>query len=188
MEAGGPGWNDPPKLAYANAPKRRNLLNKRVSHLTDETKAVTSAAPLFTPTISDEKSQVTIMLPENVSSSTASTVDGRTHKQADGEGFESVDIVGEMLKLTQICEEQCTTSGAQDIRKKLELLQNNIDAGNVSKDVIIKMEILTKGLLGHNYQQAWDIHVELMCNHVSEVRHWMVGVKRLISELRNLQN
>nr|XP_002131049.1 steroid receptor RNA activator 1-like [Ciona intestinalis] len=187
MEAGGPGWNDPPKLAYANAPKRRNLLNKRVSHLTDETKAVTSAVPLFTPTISDVNSKVTIMLPENVSSGITSTVDDKTPEHTD-DGLEPVDIVGELLNLTQICEEQCTTSGAQDIRKKLELLQNSMDAGDVSKDVVTKMEMLTKELLGHNYQQAWNIHVELMCNHVSEVRNWMVGVKRLISELRNLKN
>lgn len=37
------------------------------------------------------------------------------------------------------------------------------------------------------WDAADDIHRSLMVDHVTEVSQWMVGVKRLIAEARNLQ-
>lgn len=42
-------------------------------------------------------------------------------------------------------------------------------------------------LKSHNWDAADDIHRSLMVDHVNEVSQWMVGVKRLIAETRNLQ-
>lgn len=45
-------------------------------------------------------------------------------------------------------------------------------------------------VLAELQQQHWDaadeIHRSLMVDHVNEVSQWMVGVKRLIAETRNL--
>lgn len=37
-----------------------------------------------------------------------------------------------------------------------------------------------------NWDSADEIHRSLMVDHVTEVSQWMVGVKRLIAETRNL--
>lgn len=41
--------------------------------------------------------------------------------------------------------------------------------------------------LGH-WDSADEIHRSLMVDHVTEVSQWMVGVKRLIAETRNLSS
>lgn len=47
---------------------------------------------------------------------------------------------------------------------------------------------LSSELSGHQWEAADDIHRSLMVDHVTEVSQWMVGVKRLIAEKRNLSS
>lgn len=47
---------------------------------------------------------------------------------------------------------------------------------------------LSSELSSHQWDAADDIHRSLMVDHVTEVSQWMVGVKRLIAEKRNLSS
>lgn len=49
------------------------------------------------------------------------------------------------------------------------------------------MENLSQELQLAHWDSADEIHRALMVDHVAEVSQWMVGVKRLIAETRNLK-
>ena len=44
-----------------------------------------------------------------------------------------------------------------------------VNDGSLSDNVVNGMKQLTLHLLNKEYEKAWDIHVSLMCDHVSEV-------------------
>ena len=46
-----------------------------------------------------------------------------------------------------------------------------LDDKSLSSSVLAEMKLLTTYLLNKQYQKAWDIHVSLMCDHVSEVKY-----------------
>lgn len=48
------------------------------------------------------------------------------------------------------------------------------------------MDALSLDLQSGRWDSADEIHRSLMVDHVTEVSQWMVGVKRLIAETRNL--
>lgn len=48
------------------------------------------------------------------------------------------------------------------------------------------MDTLSLDLQSGRWDSADEIHRSLMVDHVTEVCQWMVGVKRLIAETRNL--
>jgi len=52
------------------------------------------------------------------------------------------------------------------------------------------MPLMGSLFLAELQQQQWDaadeIHRSLMVDHVNEVSQWLVGVKRLIAEMRSL--
>ena len=48
--------------------------------------------------------------------------------------------------------------------------------------------MLLSELKSWNWDAADEVHRALMVDHVNEVSQWMVGVKRLIAETRNLNS
>nr|XP_014126437.1 steroid receptor RNA activator 1 [Zonotrichia albicollis] len=48
------------------------------------------------------------------------------------------------------------------------------------------MNLLVQELQQQHWDAADEIHRSLMVDHVNEVSQWMVGVKRLIAETRDL--
>lgn len=72
----------------------------------------------------------------------------------------------------------------EDINRKLQLFMEMWTAGQLSESVKCRMckmaEDISKGL----YENAWKVHLNLMVDYTAEVNQWMVGIKRLIHELK----
>ncbi|CAL1527503.1 unnamed protein product [Lymnaea stagnalis] len=54
----------------------------------------------------------------------------------------------------------------------------------LSEGAKIKLGCLACALKNKDLKQADNLHLALMVDHISEVSQWMVGVKRLINELK----
>lgn len=74
-----------------------------------------------------------------------------------------------------------------DVDKRLKLFAEMWKNGKLSLPVKKRMNVLAQEMKQQNWDSADDIHRSLMVDHVNEVSQWMVGVKRLIAETRNLQ-
>ncbi|XP_067422979.1 steroid receptor RNA activator 1 isoform X2 [Emydura macquarii macquarii] len=73
-----------------------------------------------------------------------------------------------------------------DIGRRLAVFQEMWLQGKLSAPVRKRMNILVQELQRQHWDLADEIHRSLMVDHVSEVSQWMVGIKRLIAEARNL--
>ncbi|NXK88997.1 SRA1 protein, partial [Formicarius rufipectus] len=73
-----------------------------------------------------------------------------------------------------------------DIGRRLTVLEDAWAQGKLSAPVRKRMSLLVQELQQHHWDAADEIHRSLMVDHVNEVSQWMVGVKRLIAETRNL--
>ena len=60
-------------------------------------------------------------------------------------------------------------SATNDVEKKLDILKNMLDEGSLSEPVVTGMRQITFYLLNKQFDKAHDVHVSLMCDHVSEV-------------------
>ncbi|NXK42500.1 SRA1 protein, partial [Piprites chloris] len=73
-----------------------------------------------------------------------------------------------------------------DIGRRLTVLEDAWAQGKLSAPVRKRMSLLVQELQQQHWDAADEIHRSLMVDHVNEVSQWMVGVKRLIAETRNL--
>ncbi|KAM9332516.1 steroid receptor RNA activator 1 isoform 2-T2 [Pholidichthys leucotaenia] len=154
------GWNDPPQFSYGLQMTRsphRNLLSKRP--------AAGGAPP-------------TAVAPPS---------------QRDGSGSPSEqepDIEEVMLVLNEAltnCRRSVRDQVCNDMAKRLRLLEDSWRSGRLSILVKRRMGTLALELRSAHWDAADEIHRSLMVDYVTEVSQWMVGVKRLIAETRNLR-
>ncbi|CAH1267458.1 SRA1 [Branchiostoma lanceolatum] len=75
---------------------------------------------------------------------------------------------------------------SDEVGRRLTMLENMWTTGKLSRPVQVYTDVLASALNDRDCDLAHDMHLKLMMDHVSEVRQWMVGVKRLIQEARNL--
>ncbi|NXM08221.1 SRA1 protein, partial [Tyrannus savana] len=73
-----------------------------------------------------------------------------------------------------------------DIGRRLTVLEDAWAQGKLSAPGRKRMSLLVEELQQQHWDAADEIHRSLMVDHVNEVSQWMVGVKRLIAETRNL--
>uniref|UniRef100_A0A8C5U8H3 Steroid receptor RNA activator 1 n=1 Tax=Malurus cyaneus samueli TaxID=2593467 RepID=A0A8C5U8H3_9PASS len=73
-----------------------------------------------------------------------------------------------------------------DIGRRLTVLEDAWAQGKLSAPVRKRMSLLVQELQQQRWDAADEIHRSLMVDHVNEVSQWMVGVKRLIAERRDL--
>ncbi|KAI0221686.1 Steroid receptor RNA activator 1 [Lamellibrachia satsuma] len=74
----------------------------------------------------------------------------------------------------------------QEVSKKLDVLFEMWHGGQISYPVKSTMARLATALHRRRCDQAHQLHLALMMDYVSEVAAWMVGIKRLIQEARNV--
>ncbi|KAM6983425.1 steroid receptor RNA activator 1 [Tautogolabrus adspersus] len=194
------GWNDPPQFSYDLQKTRgpqRNLLNKRAA----PPAASGSGAPPMTPPSSSPRAPPPIGSappPFNPAGPPPTCVVTpppplgpiRGQKEADGSQSESEpDVEAVMLVLSgalAACRETVKDQVYNDVAKRLRLLEDSWRSGRLSLPVRRRMDCLSLELQSARWDSADDIHRSLIVDHVTEVSQWMVGVKRLIAETRNL--
>uniref|UniRef100_A0A8C5E6X9 Steroid receptor RNA activator 1-like n=1 Tax=Gouania willdenowi TaxID=441366 RepID=A0A8C5E6X9_GOUWI len=205
------GWNDPPQFSY----NLQNARGQQKGHLTRRAAPPTSSGNTSTTTV-NLKTPPTIPLGSNplapppCSLAPPPRLQGKKqncfmmkcchgNNRSDGfltagppttttppvqpgsqeeEGGDHLTLsVSHVLVQDQVC---------NDVEKRLLLLDDSWRAGKLSLPVRRRMEALSLELRAGHWDSANEIHRSLMVDHVTEVSQWMVGVKRLIAETRNL--
>lgn len=79
-----------------------------------------------------------------------------------------------------------TERSYDDVKKKIKMFQESWD--KLSSPVKCGMCSLGDALRKGNYGAAWSAHQNLMVDYTAEVNAWMVGIKKVVHELKTLLN
>ncbi|XP_061189085.1 steroid receptor RNA activator 1-like [Saccostrea echinata] len=77
-----------------------------------------------------------------------------------------------------------TERSFDDVKKKIQMFRESWD--KLSHPVKCRMCSMADALKKNIYDAAWSIHQNLMVDYTTEVNVWMVGIKKIIHELKNL--
>lgn len=190
------GWNDPPQFSYdlqrAHGPPK-NLLNKRVAPPTTSGNEVPPSAPppskpLAPPPCGVAPPPLHPAPPTAVATPPPRSVTGqRDDGSSQSDVQPDVEVVVSVLKeALAACRHSVREQVCNDVDKRLRLLEDSWRAGRLSLPVQRRMHALALELQVGRWDSADELHRSLMVDHVTEVSQWMVGVKRLIAETRNL--
>ncbi|XP_013066052.2 steroid receptor RNA activator 1-like [Biomphalaria glabrata] len=89
-------------------------------------------------------------------------------------------------EMVDICKESIQGRSRGDVQARLSMLDDQWRDGKLSEGARIKLGCLASALQQKDLKQADCLHLALMVDHISEVSQWMVGVKWLITELKQL--
>ncbi|XP_006034217.2 steroid receptor RNA activator 1, partial [Alligator sinensis] len=107
-------------------------------------------------------------------------------EEHDGGSPSAEDVMAPLTEALGTCRACVRKQVCDDISRRLAVLQDMWAQGKLSAPVKKRMAILVQELQKKNWDSADEIHRSLMVDHVNEVSQWMVGVKRLIAETRDL--
>ncbi|XP_012709048.1 steroid receptor RNA activator 1 [Fundulus heteroclitus] len=191
------GWNDPPQFSYglqmARGPQR-NPLNKRAAPPTSSgaealPAATPSCNPMAPPMCGIAPPPLPARLPpDGMATPLTRTGQMRVQREADSSQSEpDMETVMSVLnRALDACRSSVKGPVCNEVAKRLRLLEDSWRCGKLSLPVTRRMDTLTQELQAGNWDSADEIHRSLMVDHVTEVSQWMVGVKRLIAETRDL--
>ncbi|KAI4889390.1 hypothetical protein NFI96_034075 [Prochilodus magdalenae] len=200
------GWNDPPQFSYglqtsAGGPKR-NILNKRVPppQLTGQSpgqvlpppSAGSSVPPTnpgppplggLTPPPPKSRTSLGGLSTGSPSGSSKSLTDSSVPAENEPK---LDDVQAPLLWALAACRQSVKKQVCDDVERRLKLFEDMWKSGKLSLPVKCRMNGLSQELKSKRWDAADEIHRSLMVDYVNEVSQWMVGVKRLIAETRNL--
>uniref|UniRef100_A0A1A7Y823 Steroid receptor RNA activator 1 n=1 Tax=Iconisemion striatum TaxID=60296 RepID=A0A1A7Y823_9TELE len=188
------GWNDPPQFSYGlqvtHGPQR-NLLNKRPGPVsgvlpTPPNSSNTAAPPMCgvaPPPLSQARPPADGVATPPPHAGPVKSQRGVSSSQSEPE-LEVVMLV--LNKALDACRQAVKDQVCNDVAKRLRLLEENWRTDKLSLPVRRRMDLLALEVQAGCWDSADDLHRSLMVDHVTEVSQWMVGVKRLIAETRNL--
>ncbi|XP_022348699.1 steroid receptor RNA activator 1 isoform X1 [Enhydra lutris kenyoni] len=188
------GWNDPPQFSYglqtlAGGPKRTPL-TKRVAAPQDGSPRVpTSQTSPGPPPMGPPPPSIKAFGPPPTGNCPPSSVEPTNFPVIEAETLLE-DVLKPLEEALEDCRGHTKKQVCDDISRRLALLREQWVGGKLSVPVKKRMALLVQGmeLSSHQWDAADDIHRSLMVDHVTEVSQWMVGVKRLIAEKRNLSS
>ncbi|XP_067085105.1 steroid receptor RNA activator 1-like [Osmerus mordax] len=208
------GWNDPPQFSYglqaaqAQGGPKRTLLNKRVPppQLTGSPCPVPemtppTTVPLTPPTNPIAPPPCSMNTPPRACPPVAKPPCGlgtpppaqcpmAAHRGTGSSQSEKELVIDDVLAglnwALTACRHTVRKQVCDDVEKRVRLFEDMWRSGRLSLPVRRRMSTLAQELRGRHWDSADDIHRSLMVDHVTEVGQWMVGVKRLIAETRNL--
>ncbi|XP_069510346.1 steroid receptor RNA activator 1 isoform X3 [Ambystoma mexicanum] len=190
------GWNDPPQFSYGlqsqGSGSKRPPLTKRVPAPLEGSPQVPPPQSFVSPTppkMPPASSTPPLgMPPMRQAYSPAKMEDGKPSTLvADGEcNIPVEDILGPLNQILDGCRKVIRKQVCDDISRRLSTLEQMWKTGKLSPSVRKRMNILVCKLQTQNWDAADEVHRSLMVDYVNEVSQWMVGVKRLIAESRNL--
>ncbi|XP_020391620.2 steroid receptor RNA activator 1 [Rhincodon typus] len=189
------GWNDPPQFSYglqtqAQIGPRKHFLTKRVpAPQLDKSKdyrlaGIPSAIIPSCPSVTCEKKPLPPPPKQSSLSNNCKPVQNTTVMSDYEVNLE--DVLTPLNKTLETCRKHIKKQVCDDIARRLLMLQDMWQSGRLSVSVQNRMHLLTQEMEHHNWDSADEIHRSLMVDHVNEVGQWMVGVKRLIAETKNL--
>ncbi|KAM6984998.1 steroid receptor RNA activator 1 [Aplochiton taeniatus] len=208
------GWNDPPQFSYGLQTARggtgkRNLLNKRVPPpqltgspglgvvhppmvpLIPPTNSPLAPPPCskstpprnLCPLMSPSNCGLMATTPPSQSSMRESTNPITNQSEAEPDIDE---VVSQLNWALTACRHSVKKQVCEDVAKRVRLFEEMWRSEKLSLPVKRRMNMLVKELRRCNWDAADEIHRSLMVDHVNEISQWMVGIKRLIAETRNL--
>lgn len=186
------GWNDPPQFSYGLQTKRgphRNLLNRRAPPPGSGAPPLTLPSSALTPPTTSIAPLLIPVAPPSGPAVASPPGPGLISAQTDS--VQSEPEVEEVMSVLEGALEACRCSGSRvqvcnDMGKRLKVLEENWKTDRLSSTVKRQMKSLCSDLKSGLWDSADELHRSLMVDHVTEVSQWMVGVKRLIAETRNL--
>ncbi|XP_048718515.1 steroid receptor RNA activator 1 isoform X3 [Caretta caretta] len=165
------GWNDPPQFSYGlqlqcSGPKRTPLAHRvpGLAHGAPQAPTPVNSAPAVLP----------VALPSKPVGPPPLAVVSPALRP---------DTVKQVASLAK---EECEKQVCDDISRRLAVFRELWLQGKLSAPVRKRMNILVQELQRRHWDVADEIHRSLMVDHVNEVSQWLVGIKRLIAEARNL--
>ncbi|XP_062443486.1 steroid receptor RNA activator 1 [Rhea pennata] len=186
------GWNDPPQFSYglqtqAGGPKRALLTRRALA----PAHGARSGAPPDTTALA----AATALPPKSLGPPPLGPVNPslwtESVRPTVEEPLEDCDVPADAV-LTPLrvaldaCRPTVQKQVCDDIGRRLMVLGDTWAQGKLSTPVRKRMSLLVQELQQHHWDTADEIHRSLMVDHVNEVSQWLVGVKRLIAEMRNL--
>ncbi|XP_015258579.1 steroid receptor RNA activator 1 [Cyprinodon tularosa] len=191
------GWNDPPQFSYglqmARGPPRTALNKRAVPALSSGAEASPTAPSPSRPMAPPMCGIAPPPLPAGPPPAGLATppIHGgpmRSQSEADGSQSEpDIEVVMSVLnRALDACRQSVKVQVCNEVAKRLRLLEDSWRSGKLSLPVTRRMETLSQALQSGRWDSADELHRSLMVDHVTEVSQWMVGVKRLIAETRNL--
>ncbi|KAJ7996419.1 hypothetical protein DPEC_G00236880 [Dallia pectoralis] len=207
------GWNDPPQFSYglqtaAQGGPKRAPLNKRVPppQLTGTLCPVSRPSPMIpfsSPTDSLAPPPSSMNTPPRLGPVLGPPLSGMmmatppppcpvveagsASVQSESEP-NAEDVVTLLNWALTACRPTVKKQVCDDVAKRIKLFEDMWKCGKLSLPVRRRMNGLVHELKNFNWDAADEIHRSLIVDHVNEVSQWMVGVKRLIAETRNLNS
>ncbi|XP_070603028.1 steroid receptor RNA activator 1 [Erythrolamprus reginae] len=197
------GWNDPPEFSYGL--QQRSAVSSGLTQRGPFRRRVAAAAAAAAAAASEGKEPETVPHPRIASSPVGLLVPQSVNlpppapptsfQRADAitpsvvetdKEYEIEDVLCSLYEALNKCRSFVQKQVCDDIHKRLVILQEMWTQGKLSSPVRKRMGILTEELKSQHWDEADEIHRSLMVDHVAEVSQWMVGVKRLIAETKNL--
>jgi len=172
------GWNDPPTLSYDrhhNTTKRKNNLNQYVQHALNEGE---------TPQTKHQAvSDIELLKSKSTKQDEGveKTVETEETKKEEEEKLDWIQV------LTNLSE-KCSAATSKTVLKKLQVAGKMQKEGKFGGKLEAAMSKMAGKLRDCEFEEAGKMHVAIMCDHTAEVRQWMIGVKKLMEELKKQQN
>ncbi|XP_068273368.1 steroid receptor RNA activator 1 [Nyctibius grandis] len=186
------GWNDPPQFSYglqarAGGPGR-NPLTRRVPAPPAGTPPGAPPGPAAAPAAPPPRA---LGPPPRGPGSPGRRAGSGRPSVAAGPGQEECGlpadtVLAPLREALGACRPAVQKQVCDDIGRRLTVLGEAWAQGKLSAPVRKRMSLLVRELQRQRWDAADEIHRSLMVDHVNEVSQWLVGVKRLIAELRNL--
>ncbi|XP_011404715.2 PREDICTED: steroid receptor RNA activator 1-like [Amphimedon queenslandica] len=177
------GWNDPPLFSYQSNPpsntKSSNkpaLLNKRPAYPATEHHHVTST------TLSRDQPPPTGTAGVPVRES-SSQVEATPTSEEAVRCLSQSEILSSLNELVDDYKECIEERLLKEIKKRLDMLDKQWST--LSQPVHKRLSSLVQALQDKDYKKAEDIHVGLMVDHVSEVKQWLIGIKKLVDIVKD---
>ncbi|XP_032929083.1 steroid receptor RNA activator 1 [Catharus ustulatus] len=173
------GWNDPPQFSYGLQAQaggsRRTPLTRR--------------APAPPAGASPAPPPRALGPPPQGSAGAAPRAEARPSAACPEQEQCSVSadtVLAPLRAALDSCRATVQKQVCNDIGRRLTVLEDAWAQGKLSAPVRKRMSLLVQELQQQHWDAADEIHRSLMVDHVNEVSQWMVGVKRLIAETRDL--
>ncbi|XP_041881349.1 amyloid-beta A4 precursor protein-binding family B member 3-like [Corvus kubaryi] len=187
------GWNDPPQFSYGLQAQaggsRRTPLTRRAAP--PPAGALPGAPPDPPSAPSDPAAPPPRALgpPPQGAVGAAPRTEGRPSAACPEQEECSVSadtVLAPLRAALDACRATVQKQVCNDIGRRLTVLEDAWAQGKLSAPVRKRMSLLVQELQQQHWDAADEIHRSLMVDHVNEVSQWMVGVKRLIAETRDL--